>query len=190
VLIPYDSGDEADGCEEVSGESVIAGGDAAEVFETTESILDAVALLVGFSVEAEGLLAIGLVWNDGPGAALVEPLAQIGAVVSPVAEKLACRPRAADQALCGRAIMRLSAGQKDGKKAAFSICDCVDFRVAPAARAANGLLVLPLFAPDAERCALIWVESIICVSVDRPRAASSRNSRSHIPRSAQRTKRL
>jgi hypothetical protein len=33
------------------------------------------------------------------------------------------------------------------------------------------------FAPDAERCALTCVASIICVSVDRPRAASSRNSR-------------
>ena len=40
--------------------------------------------------------------------------------------------------------MCLAAGQKDGKKTAFSICDCVDFRIAAAARATNGLLVLPL----------------------------------------------
>ena len=66
--------------------------------------------------------------------------------------------------------MRLAAGQEDGKKTAFSICDCVDFRVAPAARAANRLLLFPLFAPEAERWALTCVESIICVSVDRPRA--------------------
>jgi hypothetical protein len=37
---------------------------------------------------------------------------------------------------------------------------------------------------------LTWVESIICVSADRPRVASLRNRRSQMPRSAQRTKRL
>ena len=51
--------------------------------------------------------------------------------------------------------MRLAAGQQDGKKTAFSICDCVDFRIAPAARATNRLFLLPLFAPEAERCALM-----------------------------------
>ena len=86
--------------------------------------------------------------------------------------------------------MRLTAGQQDGKKTAFSICDCMDFRIAPAARTSNRLALLPLFAPEAERRALTCVESIIWVSVDRPRLASSRNSRSQTPRSAQRTKRL
>lgn len=98
-------------------------GDASEVFELTEGVLDAMTLLVGFSVEAEGLLAIGLVWNDGPGTAFVEPVAQIGAVIGPVAQKLPCRLVAADQALCRRAIMSLAAGQKGRKKTAFSICD-------------------------------------------------------------------
>ncbi len=51
----------------------------------------------------------------------------------------------------GRTIVGLAAAQEDGKKTAFSICDCVDFRVAPASRAANRLLPLPLFAPEAER---------------------------------------
>ena len=59
--------------------------------------------------------------------------------------------------------MGLAAGQEDGKKTAFSICDCVDFCVAPAARASNRLALFPLFPPDAERCALMCVESIICV---------------------------
>jgi hypothetical protein len=106
-----------------------------------------VTLLVGLSVEAEGLLTIGFVGNDGFGAALAQPVAQIGAVVSSIAEKLLGRPGAADQPFCRRAIMRLAAGQKDGKKTAFSICNCVDFRVAPAARAANRLLMLPFLRP-------------------------------------------
>ena len=148
------------------------------------------ALLVGLPIEAEGLLTVGLVGNDGFGAAIIEPLAQFGAVVGPVAEKLLGRFVAPDQALCRRTIMGLAACQQDGKKTAFSICDCMDFRVAPAARASNSLVLFPLFAPEAERCALTCVESIIWVWVDRPRAASSRNNRSHTPRSAQRTKRL
>ena len=46
------------------------------------------------------------------------------------------------------------------------------------------------FPLDAERWALICVESIICVSVDRPRRNNSVNILSHTPRLAQRTKRL
>jgi hypothetical protein len=111
-------------------------------------------LLVGFLVEAEGLLAIGFVGHDGFGAALAKPMAQIGTVVGLVAEHLLCCFGAPDQPLRGRTIMRLAAGQKDGKKTAFSICDSVDFRVAPAARASNRLVLFPLFPPEAERCAL------------------------------------
>jgi hypothetical protein len=44
--------------------------------------------------------------------------------------------------------MRLAAGQEDGKKTAFSICECVDLRVAPAARAANRLSLRPPFPPE------------------------------------------
>src|SRR5262249_8919213 len=98
-----------------------------------------------------------------------------------------CAP---DEALSGRTIVRLAAGQEDGKKTAFSICECVDLRVAPAARAANRLFLLPPFPPEAERCALMCVLSIICRSLDRPRPANSRNRLSQTPRSAHRTKRL
>ncbi len=50
--------------------------------------------------------------------------------------------------------MRFAAGQENGDQAAPSIRECVDLRVAPSARAANSLLLLPPFPPDAERCAL------------------------------------
>ena len=94
----------------------------------------------------------------------------------------------ADQALRDRAIMRFASSQQDGEKAPFSICECVYLRVAPSARAANSLLLL--LSAAAERCAFMCVESIICVSVDRPFPASSRNRFSQTPRRAQRTKRL
>ena len=46
-----------------------------------------------------------------------------------------------------RTIVRLAASQQDGKKTAFSICDCMDFRIAPAARASNRLVCSPLLRP-------------------------------------------
>src|ERR1700687_450300 len=116
--------------------------------------------------------------------------AQVGAVVGFIAKHPFRRLHPADQTLCDRTIVRFASGQQDGDKAPFSICECVNLRVAPSARAANSLLLLPPFPPAAERCALTWVESIICVSVDRPFPASSRNRFSQTPRCAQRTKRL
>ena len=89
-------------------------------------------LFVGFPVEAERLLAVGPVGNDGLGPATFQPMAQLRTVVSLVAEKLPGRFGAADQTLGGRTIVRLAAAQQDGKKTALSICDCVDFRIAPA----------------------------------------------------------
>ena len=72
---PNDSGDETDGSKEVSGEPVITGRDATKVFEAAEGIFDAVPLFVGPPVEAEGLLPVRLVGNDGLSAAFLRPLA-------------------------------------------------------------------------------------------------------------------
>ena len=114
------------------------------------------AQLVGASVEAEGLFAVGLVGNDRFGTALAKPAPQLGAVVGPVCEQHPASFSLADRLLGRRTIVGLSAGQQDGKKTAFSIRDCVDFHILPAARASNRLVLFPLFgAPAAERCALI-----------------------------------
>ena len=86
--------------------------------------------------------------------------------------------------------MRLATGQEDGKKTALSISNCMDLRIASASRPTNRLTMLPPFPPDAERCALICVESIIWIAVDLPRPASCKNILSQMPRLAQRMKRL
>src|SRR5205814_2684345 len=128
--------------------------------------------------------------NDRPGSALMQFVAEFAAVVTLVAEQPFRRLHSADQALRDRAIMRFASSQQDGEKAPLSICECVNLRVAPAARAANSLLLLPPFPPAAERCALTCVESIICMAVTPPFSASSRNRLSQMPRRAQRTNRL
>lgn len=89
-------------------------------------------LFVGSLVEAEGLLAVGPVGNDGFGAASLQPSPQLCAVVGLVCEELPGRLSTTDKALGGRTIVRLTAAQEDGKKAAFSICNCMDLRIAPA----------------------------------------------------------
>ncbi len=108
-------------------------------------------LFVGLAIEAEGLLPVRLVWNDGLGAGVAQPLAQCSAVIGSVGEQFLGWFGLLDEWLGGRTIVCLATAQQDGKKAAFSICDCVDFRVAPAARASNRLVLFPPFAPDAER---------------------------------------
>src|SRR5262249_7306970 len=70
-----------------------------------------------------------------------------------------CRRAYASAApLCGsalgsRVVVRLTAGQQNGEEAPLSICKCVYLRVAPSARAASSLLLLPPYgwpAPPAE----------------------------------------
>ena len=92
-----------------------------------------VAAFVSFLVEAEGVLPVGQTWDNGFRAAICKPVAQLCAVISLVPQQLSRRLGSADQPLRYGAIMRLATGQEDGKKTAFSICDCVDLRIAPAA---------------------------------------------------------
>ena len=113
------------------------------------------SLFIRFLAEPERLFPVGLVWDDSLCASVFQPFTQLRAVVRLVTEQFLGGFAFADQTLRNRAIVRLTAGQEDGKKTAFSICNCVDFRIAPAARASNRLLLFPPFPPDAERCALM-----------------------------------
>lgn len=101
--------------------------------------------LVGFSIEAEAAFAVGFVGNNGFCPALAEPPSQLGTVVGPVPEHYFGSFGLADQVLGGRAVVRLSTGQQEGKKTALSIRDCMDFRISPAARASNRLVLFPPF---------------------------------------------
>jgi hypothetical protein len=112
-----------------------------------ECSFDATAKLVEALAEAERLLPVAAVWNDRLGSTFIQLFAQFGAVVSLVAKHALRRLYPADQAFCDRAVVRFTSGQQNGDEASFSICECVDLRVAPFARAANSLLLLPLFRP-------------------------------------------
>ena len=91
------------------------------------------SLLIGPLLEAEWVFAIGRARDHGFSAAICKPVTQLCAIVSLVPEQLFRRLGSADQTFRDRAIVRLATGHEDGKKTAFSICECVDLRIAPAA---------------------------------------------------------
>ena len=88
---------------------------------------------------------------------LIKPVTVVGLI----AEHMFGRLDIADQLFRHWAVVRFATRQENGDQASLSICQCMNLRVAPAARAADSLLLLPPFPPLAERCALMWVESII-----------------------------
>ena len=100
-------------------------------------------------------------------------MSQIRAVIGLVAKKPLRDPAGADDGLGRRTVVRRAAGQQEGNKTSLGISDSMDLRIPPATRASDRLILLPPFPPAAERCALTWVESIIWVSVERPRRDNS-----------------
>lgn len=68
-------------------------------------------LFVGPPVEAEGLLPVRLVGDNGLSAAFLQPLAQGGAVIGFIGEELSGWLGVMDQGLGGWTIMRLTPAQ-------------------------------------------------------------------------------
>jgi len=103
-----------------------------------------------FPVLLVGLFPVAAVGKDRLGSALVEVIAQFGAVIGLVAEHLFRRLSPYGSDAPDRTIVRLTSSQKDSEKAPFSICECVYLRVAPSAGATDSLLCSPPFPPAAE----------------------------------------
>ena len=128
---PYKAGNQADGRQVVSAQPVVSSCDAPKILQPVERALDAPSKFVEALAEAERLLSIASVGNDRLGSTLVQFLMQLGAVVSLVAEHAFRRLHSADEALRDWAIVRFTSGQQDGDEASFSICECMNLRVAP-----------------------------------------------------------
>jgi hypothetical protein len=96
----------------VSGQPVVAGGNSPEVLQPIERAFDAPAQLVEALAEAERLLPVAAVRNDRLGSALIQSLAQLGAVLSLVAEQAFRRRYSANKPLGDRTIVCLASGQQ------------------------------------------------------------------------------
>lgn len=149
------------GGEEVSGEPVVSGCDASEVFQPAERPLDGVAVLVERWREAGFVFPIDL-WRDvRRGARIFDLAADEIAVVALVAlNDLDIVGKQGEQRFGCDAIRNVSAGQNESNRPAEFIGQRMDFCRAPAARAPDRLVFLPPLPPDAQRCAFTALESI------------------------------
>lgn len=105
--------------------------------------------------ETERLFPVRSVRNDAFGPAGFQPLSQFRAVVGLVAEQPLRGLAFTYEGLRRWTIMCRAIRQQEGNKTSFGISDSVDFRIAPATRASDRLILLPPFPPAAERCALM-----------------------------------
>src|ERR1043166_8068087 len=149
-----------EGCSEMDGGGeacvglVVARGDATELFEPLEAILDEMPPLVHVGVVRDGQLAVVLGRDDGERTPLVEFGAQGIIVERLVADE--CRELdVCDQRLDADAVVTLAGKKNEADQVAQRICERHDFRGQAAARAADGLIESPPFAPVACRWTLM-----------------------------------
>ena len=153
-------GDE-DSRQEVVGALVVAGGDSSKVLEAAEHSLDQIARPVGFGVVIVRMFP-GWVWrDDGFCTARGEPIAEFAGVIGAVRQQATAGPADCQERARADQIVRIARRQDEGDRAACIVGQGVDFRRPSAARGANGVMMSPPFAPAAERCALMCVESML-----------------------------
>lgn len=173
------------------GAPVVAHGDAAPVFETTEGVLNAVALPIERLVVRYRDLAASGGRDAGLDAALKEIDAEAGAVVATVAKQFARLRQGRQESRSTLVVVGLACGQEQPDQPALSVADGMKLRVQPAARASDTTRSIPFLARlAAVRCALRWVLSIISRSGTPACATSALKMRSNTPSRLQRTKRL
>ena len=137
--------------QEIAGELVVSGRDAAEVLEPTKAALDDVSAFIGTLVEGMDDDAVGFVGDDGLGAATYDFAAKVVAVIPFVAEERAHGRRARQNIWRRRDIGVLAWCQMQHDRPAERIAQRMDFCRAAASRAADCLIVLPPFPPEAHR---------------------------------------
>ena len=98
-----------------------------------------------------------------------------------------CGRHPLDQDRPGLAISDLAAGEHEGDGPAVAIGQRVDLGRAPAAGAPDGLVALPPFPPEAERCAFTAEESISTWAGGPPALAKAWKRSTQTPLAAQRT---
>lgn len=137
--------------QEIPGELVISCGDAAEVLEPAEAAFDDISAFVGTFIEAMDGDTVGFVGNDRLGAVMNDFGAKVVTVVSFV-----CKKRAhgwSERQNIGRSsdVGILTWGQVQNDRSAERIAQRMDFCRTASPRAADCLIVLPPFPPEAHR---------------------------------------
>ena len=137
--------------QEIPGELVVSGSDAAEVLEPAKAALDDISAFVGAFIEAMDDNAVGFVGDDRLGAAANDFGAKVVAVISFVGKERAHGRRECQNVRRGSYIGILTGSQMQNDRPAERIAQRMDFCRAASARAADCLVVLPPFPPEAHR---------------------------------------
>jgi hypothetical protein len=137
--------------QEVPCELVISCGDAAEVLEAAKAAFDDISAFVGALVEAVDDDTVGFIGNDGLGAVTSNFGAKVVTVVPFVCEKRAhgwCERQNIGR---GSDVGILAWGQMQDDRSTERIAQRMDFCRTASPRAADCLIVLPPFPPEAHR---------------------------------------
>ncbi len=137
--------------QEIAGELVISCGNAAEVLEPAKTALNNIPTFVGALVESMDDDAVGFIGNYGLGATTNDFAAKVVAVISFVGEERAHGWRERQNIGRRRDIGILAWSQMQDDRPAKRIAQRMDFCRAAAARAADCLILLPPFPPEAHR---------------------------------------
>ena len=137
--------------QEIPGELIISGSDAAEVLEPAKAALDDISAFVGAFVETMDDDTVGFIGDDRLGAATNDFAAKIVAVIPFVSEERAHGRSERQNVGRRRDIGILAWGQMQDDRPAERIAQRMDFCRAASARAADCLVVLPPFPPEAHR---------------------------------------
>ena len=137
--------------QEIPSELVVSGGDAPEVLEPAEAALDNISAFVGTFVEAMDDDTVGFIGDYGLGAAANDFGTKAVAIIALVGDERA--HGWGERQNIGRSsdIGILAWGQMKDDRPAERIAQRMDFCRAASARAADGLIVLPPFPPEAQR---------------------------------------
>src|SRR3712207_5378997 len=138
---------------------VVAGGDGPELLQLGEGVLDEVAPAVHVTVEVDGGFAVGLGWDNRGGTTIVEARPEPVRVERFVAEQSA-EGDALDQRRHADAVVALAGQQDEAHQIAEGVDEGDDLGGQAAARAADGLILGPPFAPLAFWWAVTMLPSI------------------------------
>ena len=131
--------------------------------------------------------AVGLGRNVGHGAFGLDLAPYRIAVIAFVAMQDAAFWQALEKLHSCFAISNLTTREQEGDGTAQAICQCMDFGGATAARASDGLILLPPLPPAAQRCALTAEESMRTSTSGPSEAERAWNKFIQTPLAAQRT---
>ncbi|MHC2673120.1 hypothetical protein ACVI1J_006358 [Bradyrhizobium diazoefficiens] len=137
--------------QEITGELVISRGDAPEVLEPAKAAFDDISSFVGAFVEAMDDDTVRFIGDYGLGATTNDFAAKLVAIIPFVGEEHAHGWRERQDIGSRSDIGILAWSQMQDDRPAERIAQRMDFCRAASARAADCLIVLPPFPPEAHR---------------------------------------